>query len=47
MKCRTFSIKFYFINTRHMTSRFIVQRLCEYVAREDVRANFLFQFLTF
>jgi hypothetical protein len=44
-KCLIFSIKFYLFYTRHMTRRFVVQRLCGHVAHEDVRANFLFQLL--
>jgi hypothetical protein len=35
---------FMFFYTRHMTRRFVVQRLCGHVTREDVSANFLFQF---
>jgi hypothetical protein len=47
MKFPIFSTKFYLFYTHHMTSQFAVQRLCGHVAREDVRANFLFQFLIF
>jgi hypothetical protein len=44
IKCLIFSTKFYLFYTRHITRRFIVLQLCGYVASEDVRANFLFQF---
>jgi hypothetical protein len=44
VKCPIFSIKFYLCYTRHIKRRFIVQRLYEHVAHEDVRVDFLFQF---
>jgi hypothetical protein len=44
MKCLMFSTKFYLFYTRHIIRRFVVQRLCGHIAREDVRLNFLFQF---
>jgi hypothetical protein len=39
-----FSTEFCLFYTRHITSPFFMKQLCERVALEDVRANFLFQF---
>jgi hypothetical protein len=44
VKSIVFSTEFCLFYTRHMISSFFMKRLCERVAREDVRANFLFQF---
>jgi hypothetical protein len=44
LKRLIFSIEFYLFYTRHTISRFFMKRLYEHVAREDVRANFSFQF---
>jgi len=37
------STEFCLFYTRHMISSFFMKRLCERVAHEDVRADFLFQ----
>jgi hypothetical protein len=44
VKSIIFSTEFYLFYTRHMRSPFFMKQLCERVPREDVRANFLFQF---
>jgi hypothetical protein len=44
LKSLIFSIEFCLFYTRHTTSRIFMKQLCERVAREDVRSNFLFQF---
>jgi hypothetical protein len=41
------SIEFCLFYTRHTISRFFMKRLCGCIAREDVRLNFCFKFLTF
>jgi hypothetical protein len=47
VECLIFSVKIYLFYIRHTICRFIVKRLCGYVAREHVHEDFLFQILTF
>jgi hypothetical protein len=44
LKSFTFNIEFCLFYTHHMTSQLFMKRICEHVAREDVRVIFLFQF---